>query len=659
MPFPQHTFFARLRRYDLLRPASFVALAALAAVWKGKDANWDQLNYHYYIAYAFLTDRLGMDFLAASVQSYLNPLAHLPFYLLASSSLPSAVTTGVLGALHGLNLVLVYLLCKTILPPSAQRNPIAMVVTAMSAVHPVFWSELGTSLAELLACLPILAGMLCLLKLVQLDEARYRRWRTAGLGTVFVLLGAGAALKLPFVIFAAAGVPALVVRERSAKHLMTGVAIAVTGLALGFLAGGGFYALSVWRAFGNPFFPFFNNLFASPDYPVVKVVNDRFIQRSLADMAAFPFKMLLPHEFVTTERMVIDPRYAMMLGAALVVAARRVLRQTGGAVMSAPVAALLIAMAAVYPVWCLSSGNGRYALPLNLMSGPLLLALLILITRNTETIMRWAVTSLGMLSLLLYMTMGDVNYTLLDHTERWFNVDVPARAKVSGALYLTAGYDNRSTLSYLIPSFPRDAKFANINGYVNFAAGQPGGTKIERMVAAQGDRPIVILAEGYPRAPATLARANWIRNLNLNLNGFGLEMGDVDACATLLDRYATTDDGSPVQPFASVCPLRKRPPLEHRLGKVQVDHIFDAIEKIRPDLYYPAGAQSYFRAAAYCRAYTSTEYFVCEKEGQLTTFRMDPFFTLPLGSVEEWQAGNATSRSCKLKPSATCKEVTP
>ncbi|HXZ52080.1 MAG TPA: hypothetical protein VEH51_08770, partial [Burkholderiales bacterium] len=71
------------------------------ALFAGKDLNWDQLNYHYYVAYAFLSGRLDQDFFAASVQSYLNPIGYVPFYVGVSSGLHSVLVSMALAGIHG------------------------------------------------------------------------------------------------------------------------------------------------------------------------------------------------------------------------------------------------------------------------------------------------------------------------------------------------------------------------------------------------------------------------------------------------------------------------------------------------------------------------------------------------------------------------------
>src|SRR5439155_17697892 len=68
--------------------AVFALPALLCAAWTvlaGKDVNWDLLNYHYYLPYERLHERLAQDYFAASGQSYLNSIGFLPFYAMLAA----------------------------------------------------------------------------------------------------------------------------------------------------------------------------------------------------------------------------------------------------------------------------------------------------------------------------------------------------------------------------------------------------------------------------------------------------------------------------------------------------------------------------------------------------------------------------------------------
>ena len=171
--------------------ALFCIAAALCIVWTlaaGKDVNWDQLNYHYYLPYEWLGGRLAQDYFAASGQSYLNPVGYLPFYLMVSAGWHSVVVSAVLAAVHSLNLVLLYLIAWRLFAehPARERHVLCALAVALGASSAIFWATVGSSFIDPLLCVPMLAGLLLLL---EPDPSRAtRRALAAGL-----LFGAAAA----------------------------------------------------------------------------------------------------------------------------------------------------------------------------------------------------------------------------------------------------------------------------------------------------------------------------------------------------------------------------------------------------------------------------------------------------------------------------------
>ena len=65
---------------------ALMTLGGCISLALGQDANWDLKNYHIYIPYAFMHGRLGLDVAPAQMaqmQTYLNPLLDIPYFLLA------------------------------------------------------------------------------------------------------------------------------------------------------------------------------------------------------------------------------------------------------------------------------------------------------------------------------------------------------------------------------------------------------------------------------------------------------------------------------------------------------------------------------------------------------------------------------------------------
>ena len=108
-------------------PLGFGALALAL----GQDANWDLRNYHWYNPYAFLTGRLHTDFAASTPY---NPALDVPLYL-GATLLSAKVFSFILGTIHGLNYVLLYLLSRA---APGRRRPLPS--SALSAAGTSGWS---------------------------------------------------------------------------------------------------------------------------------------------------------------------------------------------------------------------------------------------------------------------------------------------------------------------------------------------------------------------------------------------------------------------------------------------------------------------------------------------------------------------------------------
>src|SRR5262249_44409292 len=105
---------------------------AILALALGQDANYDQQNYHFYIPYALLNDRILFDIFPSFIgPTFHNPIPYLPFYWLAWNA-PPMLTGALLGALYGLAYAPLCLLAKTVPPrPLRRSKPAAMVLAAL------------------------------------------------------------------------------------------------------------------------------------------------------------------------------------------------------------------------------------------------------------------------------------------------------------------------------------------------------------------------------------------------------------------------------------------------------------------------------------------------------------------------------------------------
>lgn len=337
-----------------------VLAGALYAWFVGEDINWDWRNYHEYGAFALLNSRFGIDVAPAGIQTFLNPLVYVPAYLLRHGV--GAPLWGILlGAVHGLNLALVWWVSRLLLGASASAwSVLAAVVIA--AFGPMTLSETGTSFSDILTALPVIAGFGLILSA---GEQRAPRLVIGAL-----LIGAAAGLKLTNAAFLiGAGVSVLLAADPIRKM----GAFAIAGAAGG-LATGGAWAWRLWAQFGNPLFPFYNSIFRSPEAPLAPNADLRFMPHNLLDAAAYPFYWLAG-DHPSLELPFRDPRFVLVtvLFAATWIAG--LIRKLD--IFQLRDKQFMWFFAVSYGLWMYAFSIQRYIVVLELIAAPLIVLLLL------------------------------------------------------------------------------------------------------------------------------------------------------------------------------------------------------------------------------------------------------------------------------------------
>ncbi|CCD93303.1 conserved membrane hypothetical protein [Bradyrhizobium sp. ORS 375] len=335
---------------------------AVYAYVAGEDINWDWQNYHDYAGFALVHGRFDVDVAPGGFQSFLNPLIYL---------LPYAVRHGLgapwwgmaLGALHGLNLAVVFWLTRVLLGRAADAAAL-IAALLIAALSPMALSEVGTSFADILTTLPILAG-LALLFSSEDNDARPTHLLTAGL-----MFGAATGLKLTNATFLIAAAVSLLLMARPLRAVFTfGAASAVGGIVTA-----GPWALKMLRDFGSPLYPFYNTIFRSPEAPLVSIVDTRFMPHSLADALAYPFYWVVG-KHPSSEWPFRDPRFAVVivLLIALILTGLWQRRE----VLPLRDRRLIMFFWISYIMWMLAFSIQRYLMPLELLAAPLIVLLLL------------------------------------------------------------------------------------------------------------------------------------------------------------------------------------------------------------------------------------------------------------------------------------------
>ena len=260
----------------------------LGALHYGFSLEWDLLNYHLYDPHALLSGRMAIDVAPAQQQTYLNPALFIPMYLVFKT-FGTAVLVFIIGAIQAGQLLLLWLILQELTGHRIREWWMLLLVAALGLGGPIFLNQLGGSQGDTLLSVLVLAGLLAVMQ----DLARPDDSNTLYSGILAgVLIGMACALKLTFSIYALSlGLAAFLCFSGTRRWRM------VLGIALGGVLGiglaGGAWFVYQWQIYGNPLFPYFNNLFDSHWIGQGDYRDLRFMPGSTAEWILYPYYWLM------------------------------------------------------------------------------------------------------------------------------------------------------------------------------------------------------------------------------------------------------------------------------------------------------------------------------------------------------------------------------
>ncbi|MEH2500638.1 hypothetical protein V1294_007117 [Bradyrhizobium sp. AZCC 1678] len=427
-----------------------IALGSLLAgaiyTWfVGEDVNWDWLNYHEYNVWAVINDRYGIDALPAGFQTYFNPAVYFPVYYLRHL-LPLPYGLMIIGAVHGLNLLLIYFLVRALLREAATASAIGASIL-IAAVGPMTLSEVGTSFSDILTALPILAG--CVL-ILSADGSHHGRYVLAGL-----LIGAAVGLKLTNAVYALGAAAAVLVASRP---LLATLCLGVGG-AVGALASGGAWGLMLWRELGNPIFPLFNAVFQSRELMPMNIMDWQFLPRSMLDALAYPFYWLVGDNR-SSEYPFRDARFAVATVLIVLGIGRGLVTRTD--IFTRRDTQFLLFFTVSYAAWLAVFSIQRYAIVLELLCAPLIVLLIHRCIAATPGSASLRVSSVRMNAVMLAVALA---IALWSQPGDWFRRpwSNPYNPSISKSLEQPAVYLLLDKpLAYVAPLLPSQSRFYQI-----------------------------------------------------------------------------------------------------------------------------------------------------------------------------------------------------
>lgn len=614
-----------------------IALAAMVATWLlGKDRNWDLFNYHVYAPRLLLHGDLGLDFMGGGPQSYLNPLAYLPLYAMVSAQWPDLAVGLTLAALHSLNLFFVWLIAhERLFPDAVDRRLKSLLAVLLAALSPVFLGTLGSSFADPITSVFVLAAVLWLLPRAGQDSPAHPF--IAG-----TCLGIAIGLKLSNAPFLIAACSALLFLPGTRRSRAAAILRTAAGALFGGVLANGWWAWRLHAEFGNPLFPLLNEHFRSPDFPAVALRPDRFIPHDWLEFLLAPLRMASSSSWVYVENSAPDLRPAVLLLCAiagLVLTRARLQRQSAGVSRERRVTpAMLLGVFFVVSalLWLGASGNGRYAIPQLLLVGPLLVVVVFNLAGHAR-IARMACVTLIVIQLAVQLMSGNPRWGTAPWGGAWLEVaPLPAQVEVPHG-YVFFG---QSTASFIAPFVHPHSGFLAMQGILPLQPGGPGDARVRRFVRHFDGRLVLVFrssarAEDVNRFPPAV---------HAELSQWGLGIDASRRCHLL------SQDGGAGGLNTLACPLLTgtTPDSAFAVERQAVTELFDRIARACPLRFDPPVWPVVREGSLWVRRHVNTDTTVFLRGDRFYASRHDfgPWDE-DLGSRADWAAGTPPPLTCK------------
>ncbi|NPV70663.1 MAG: hypothetical protein HPY55_08480 [Firmicutes bacterium] len=465
--------------------------------------NWDLRNYHFYNGYAIMTGRVSKDYAPAQLQTFLNPFLDILHYSLIRW-LPPKVAGFILGAVHGINLYLLFIISLWVLPIKRVPKQIVSLMCAILGMYaPTAVSEVGTTMGDLTLSPLVLGGLYYLLKSCSNPRESAKWLLFSGF-----LFGSAAGTKLTFSPYVVAAAIALLIVHRN-THLPTndGLVYARTfllfaaGSALGFVLTDGYWAILLYTHFKNPFFPFFNQLFKSP-YALPTSCRDlRWLPKTVGEYLMLPFSFvgLGPHRILELPFNAIRFPLALVLTVVYAMMSCWTRMRKKDCTTANEFNLLLTFFVVSVSIWAAIFSYYRYLAPLELMA-PLLIVLLIFHVFSTS---KSRCLSVSLAFLLMVGTMKAPNWGRLPWRDsNYFGTSVPLIPGLKEGTVIMTSY---SPTAFLLPSFPVETRFVRVQSNFDPAASEKWQREI-RDVLTSHSGPFFLLTtkDGFQEASSIL-----------------------------------------------------------------------------------------------------------------------------------------------------------
>lgn len=252
----------------------------------GQDRNYDLANYHLYNAFAFLNNKLDLDFAVAELHSFSNPMLDIPYFLLIEN-LPPQFVAFIMGFFNGLIFIVLFGISWEIIKTYRILNKkyVAFLLALSGTLTPNFLAGLGNSMGDnSTALLVVISIYLLILSFNTKEINKYQLF----IGLSGALMGFATGLKLTNATFIIATVIAFMFfKEEKISLRFKKIFLFSISSLIAFFMIAGFWHFKLWDQFHNPVFPMFNHIF--PTEYISKDAESIFGPKKIYEYFIWPF----------------------------------------------------------------------------------------------------------------------------------------------------------------------------------------------------------------------------------------------------------------------------------------------------------------------------------------------------------------------------------
>ena len=269
----------------------FILITCAIAYHLGADIDWDLQNYHFYNGYLYTHGRLISGSIATE-QSYIDPYLNTFYYVMIRGLSPLQVNI-IISILQSLSVSFVAFVTLTIIDTGVAKANfvIASMVALPAVIGPVFWSEVGGTMGDVLLASPVILAILLLTKLTVMSGTM--RQRNLYVAISGIMIGFASGLKftnMPYAVAAFISIAIMTfVMKLPLRDKLSLILVFSVSATASLIVTYGQVGLLLWQNFHNPVFPFFSNVFRSQYIVPYTLHDDRWFPRSFVGYLELPF----------------------------------------------------------------------------------------------------------------------------------------------------------------------------------------------------------------------------------------------------------------------------------------------------------------------------------------------------------------------------------